>query len=143
MRRSAHTLVVPDFMTYFLCAERDEREIDRLGLASFDGSTCVLLRVGLHRKAGPNHCRSFTECCGTTCVQIDEASWKLVLEAHPFLEKLVTHLSESLDLFIGIKTMCRARHAALAWRWEAAAGNSHLGHVPKERGFLPEQCPST
>ena len=37
-------------------------------------------------------------------MQIDEASWKLVLEAHPFLEKLVTHLSESLDLFVGIKT---------------------------------------
>ena len=37
-------------------------------------------------------------------MQVDEATWKVVLEAYPFLEKIVTHLSESLDLFVGIKT---------------------------------------
>ena len=39
-------------------------------------------------------------------MQVDEATWQLVLEAHhPFLdENIVTHLSESLDLFVGIKT---------------------------------------
>lgn len=64
----------------------------------------VLRRVGLHQNSGINHCRSFTNCCDTTCVQVDEVTWKLALEAHPFLEKIVTHLSESLDLFVGIKT---------------------------------------
>ena len=37
-------------------------------------------------------------------MQVDEATWELVLEAHPFLEMIVTHLSDSLDLFVGIKT---------------------------------------
>ena len=63
-----------------------------------------VLHVERLRRPGPNHCRSFTNCCDTTYVQVDETTWKLVLEAHPFLEKIVTHLSESLELFIGIKT---------------------------------------
>ena len=37
-------------------------------------------------------------------MQVDEATWKANLEAHPYLEKMVAHLSDSLDLFVGIKT---------------------------------------
>ena len=101
-----------------------------------------VFRSGRFKRPGANHCRSFTNCCGTTCVQVDEATWKVVLEAHPFLGKIVTHLSEALDLFVtlprrsaGPSTDARMGSHAAGARLGRRASRRAPGHVTVRRSI--------